>query len=107
MTNDDISGSGDISNKVDTVVFYGRNADTEGAGHINVTKNRLTGRLAVGKNAIETQYSKSSKRIATCGKDSDRSYGWEKMQKSACDSGFMFCRGTPNVRFKRWFSCRE
>ena len=99
MTNDDISGSGDISNKVDTVVFYGRNAGAEGAGHINVTKNRLTGRLAVGKNAIETQYSKSSKRIATCSKDSDRSYGWEKMQKSACDSGFYVLPGDTECPF--------
>ena len=78
MTNDDISGSGDISNKVDTVVFYGRNAGTEGAGHINVTKNRPTGLMA-GK----------------------------KCRNRRVIPGFMFCRGTPNVRFKRWFSCRE
>lgn len=89
MTNDDISGSGDITNKVDTVIFYGRqNSAEDGKGHITVTKNRLTGKLAVGKNIIETQYSRSSKRIATGEKDAERTYGWEKMQKSECDENF-------------------
>lgn len=89
MGNDDIAGSGDITNKVDTVIFYGRQNSTEdGMGHITVTKNRLTGKLAVGKNTIETQYSRSSKRIATGEKDAERTYGWEKMQKSECDENF-------------------
>ena len=89
MSNDDISGSGDITNKVDTVIFYGRKSSAEdGEGHITVTKNRLTGKLAVGKNIIETQYSRSSKRIATGEKDAERTYGWEKMQKSECDENF-------------------
>lgn len=89
MTNDDISGSGDITNKVDTVIFYGRQNSTEdGMGHITVTKNRLTGKLAVGKNTIETQYSRSSKRIATGDHDAERSYGWERMKKSECDENF-------------------
>lgn len=89
MSNDDISGSGDITNKVDTVIFYGRKSSAEdGEGHITVTKNRLTGKLAVGKNIIETQYSRSSKRIATGEKDAERTYGWEKMQQSKCDEGF-------------------
>lgn len=89
MSNDDISGSGDITNKVDTVIFYGRqNSAEDGKGHITVTKNRLTGKLAVGKNTIETQYSRSSKRIATDEKDAERTYGWEKMQKSEYDENF-------------------
>lgn len=89
MTNDDIAGSGDITNKVDTVIFYGRqNSVDDGMGHISVTKNRLTGRLAVGKNIIESQYSRSSKRIATANQDASRTYGWEKMRQSECDGGF-------------------
>lgn len=89
MTNDDIAGSGDITNKVDTVIFYGRkNSAGDGEGHIKVTKNRLTGKLAVGNNTIETQYSKSSKRIATGTFDADRFYSWEKMKQSECDGSF-------------------
>ena len=100
MSNDDISGSGDITNKVDTVIFYGRQNSTEdGKGHITVTKNRLTGKLAVGKNVIETQYSKSSKRIATGEKDAERTYGWEKMQKSECDENFYVISGDAECPF--------
>lgn len=100
MSNDDIAGSGDITNKVDTVIFYGRqNSVEEGKGHITVTKNRLTGKLAVGKNMIETMYSKSSKRIATGGHDAERSYGWEKMQKSECDGGFYVISGEAECPF--------
>ncbi len=75
MTNDDIAGSGDITNKVDTVIFYGRMQDEEQGGVINVTKNRLTGRLT-GKNPIRTKYISKSKRIIAEG-DAQKSYGWE------------------------------
>lgn len=77
MGNDDISGSGDITNKVDTIIFYGRKQDDDGGGHISVTKNRLTGRLAVGRNVIETAYSVSCKRIVAVGDSFSKSYGWE------------------------------
>jgi twinkle protein len=100
MSNDDISGSGDITNKVDTVIFYGRQSSEEdGKGHITVTKNRLTGKLAVGKNIIQTQYSKSSKRIATGSFDAERFYGWEQMKKSECDDGFYVIPGDAECPF--------
>lgn len=75
--NDDVSGSGDITNKVDTVLFFNRPADTENIGVIEITKNRLTGRLAVTQNAIQTVYSMSSKRIYSPVDGANKSYGWE------------------------------
>lgn len=84
--NDDVSGSGDITNKVDTVLFFNRPPDTENVGLIEVTKNRLTGRLAVGKYAIQTVYSISSKRIFSPVDGANKSYGWE--HKEAPPAGF-------------------
>jgi len=78
MGNDDVSGSGDITNKVDTVLFYNRKQDDDSGGQISVTKNRLTGKLAVGKNTIETAYSRSCKRIVAVGDPFNRAYGWEE-----------------------------
>lgn len=84
MGNDDVSGSGDITNKVDTVIFYGRKADEEQMGLISVTKNRLTGRLT-GKTPIQTKYLQNCKRIIAEG-DSQKCYGWEE---KAVPEGFV------------------
>ena len=75
-SSDDVSGSGDITNKVDVVMFYARPKDSEGIGTIQVTKNRLTGRLATGNKTIQTVYSASSKRIVSI-VDGMKCYGWE------------------------------
>lgn len=76
MNNDDVSGSGDITNKVDTVVFYSRRQDEDLGGLISVTKNRLTGKLT-GKKPIKTAYSQSCKRITAEGDNPKKAYGWE------------------------------
>lgn len=60
LTNDSISGSGDITNRVDTVVTYSRSENSGECGMIGVTKNRLTGHLA---DELEVQYGNKSKRI--------------------------------------------
>ena len=80
--NDDIAGSGDISNRVDVVLSYSRNpkkeTDEDCDSHLTVSKNRLSGRLT--KRPIELFYSVTSKRITSVsgyGK-TPRRYGWEK-----------------------------
>lgn len=77
--NDDVSGSADITNRVDTVLIYSRaKQDDEFDGKIVVTKNRLTGKLAKGDGAIRLMYSQSSKRITSAARGTvARRYGWE------------------------------
>lgn len=80
FTNDDVSGSGDITNKADIVMNYGRNTDSDGANSkLLITKNRLTGRLAYDDSAIPLQYSSESKRIS--GGDRAYRYGWVEFLK--------------------------
>ena len=75
--NDDVSGSADITNRVDVVMAYERNKSNERKcdGLLSVTKNRLTG-ILTGKDPIELYYNKQSKRIAGLGA-AYRTYGWE------------------------------
>ena len=78
MENDDVAGSGDITNKVDIVMNYGR--AKEGAGYdsvLSITKNRLTGTLRKGKEKIQLNYSAKTKRV-TGMRELNRRYGWEK-----------------------------
>ena len=80
FTNDDVSGSSDITNKVDVVMSYRRVDEEEGSDHdgeLSVTKNRLFGRYASGKNAIPLMYSEKTKRVFAVG-GGGRIYGWEK-----------------------------
>nr|DAP64845.1 MAG TPA: DNA directed DNA polymerase [Caudoviricetes sp.] len=75
--NDTIMGSGDITNRVDTVLLYAR--PEEGAdcdGLLRVTKNRLFGRLTRKGEEVKLFYSASTKRISSKG-SSLRHYGWE------------------------------
>lgn len=62
--NDDVSGSADITNRVDVVMSYDRTPDKEHPEEnqrtLKVTKNRTTGKL--GK--LEVFYSEESKRIS-------------------------------------------
>lgn len=76
--NDDVSGSGDITNKVDVVMSYQRveNDDTCDS-KLSITKNRLFGKYANGDNAIKLCYSEKTKRIFPYGLY-PRHYGWEK-----------------------------
>ena len=75
--NDDVSGSADITNKVDVVMSYGRCDETkEHDGELLITKNRLTGKLAIKENAIGLFYSAKTKRITSYGRGK-RHYGWK------------------------------
>ena len=65
LENNDVSGSADITNLADIVLTYSR-AESEGSDYdseIQVTKNRLTGKLATKKNSIKVHYSEKTKRI--------------------------------------------
>lgn len=93
FTNDDVAGSGDITNRVDVVLAYSRNPqkqedDPESCdSHLAVTKNRLFGRLTKAKEPIALYYSRKSKRITSRSGFSDgpRRYGWERETEPAPD----------------------
>lgn len=64
--NDSVSGSADITNKVDIVMSYDRFKDmADDERMMVVSKNRLTGKLALGNNGILMFYSNKSRRIST------------------------------------------
>lgn len=68
--NDDVSGSADITNKVDVVMSYqrcrprkGEDTPDDSERELWITKNRLTGKLAIGDNAIRLKYENGTRRI--------------------------------------------
>ena len=74
LQNDDVSGTGDITNLADVVLSYSRlqktgsKDPTEGGKYqsaIGITKNRLNGRLAQYDNVIKVRYSEATKRIVS------------------------------------------
>ncbi|MBP5442245.1 MAG: AAA family ATPase [Treponema sp.] len=77
--NDDVSGSADITNKVDIVMSYDRAAEscTDHNSELVISKNRLAGTLRMGKDKILLNYSAKSKRV-TGTRELNRHYGWEK-----------------------------
>lgn len=77
--NDDVSGSADVTNRADIIMAYEASPDGEPRGKLTISKNRLTGRLAVGDNAIYLDYSPSCKRI-TGEYGKGKHYGWEYVQ---------------------------
>ncbi len=79
FTNDDVSGSSDITNRVDVVMNYSRAEDShEYDSELVITKNRLTGVLINSKDPVKLIYSKKSKRIMSMlYGDPDKKYGWE------------------------------
>ena len=87
FTNDDVAGSGDITNRVDSVLVYSRNGkktddkSPECDSLLAVTKNRLFGRLTKANEPVELYYSKKSKRITSAsGFDGGpKRYGWESL----------------------------
>ena len=75
-TNDDVSGSGDITNKSAIVIHYSKPSDSDYKKHsqkqffnaertrlLSVTKNRHNGRLAQDKESIVTMFEPETKRI--------------------------------------------
>lgn len=81
FTNDAISGSSDIANRVDVVMAYQRADDTEraqfGADSIlQISKNRLFGVLKFKDDAIRLTYSPKTKRIMPIDAGVRKAYGW-------------------------------
>lgn len=83
LDNDSVSGSGDITNRVDTVLAYSRNTDFDIVADslIYVTKNRLTGVVTNQNTAIKADYSPFTKRISTQ-MSKDKHYSWESFDVS-------------------------
>jgi archaellum biogenesis ATPase FlaH len=80
--NDSVSGSSDITNRVDLVMSYAKNPDDESpGGKIFVMKNRLSGKLALKDNAIQVAYDSVSKRIYSPSAGPNVKYFWEIPQK--------------------------
>lgn len=97
FSNDDVSGSSDITNKVDVVMSYGRAEDGSAWDSVlQITKNRLWGKLRIGtpdtKNdsgGIVLNYSEATKRIV--GRyDRIRHYGWEKANDITAEQDLPF-----------------
>lgn len=77
--NDSVSGSADITNKVDVVMTYKRDKDLpENERLLTVSKNRLTGKLAVDGKAIHLYFDEASKRIGDDTAVFTVPYGWEE-----------------------------
>ena len=78
--NDAVSGSSDITNRADIVLSYVKNAEGEApGGKVFVMKNRMTGKLALGDNAVAMEYEPSSKRIYQAGSSPSYKYDWERI----------------------------
>lgn len=87
LTNDDISGSSDITNKVDVVMNYTTKKDMNPEERIlTITKNRLTGKITKSGDGIKLYYHDGSKRIYGEHDNLYRVYGWEE---NGDDTGFM------------------
>lgn len=79
--NDVVSGSSDITNKVDVVMTYKRDKSLpDNERLLIISKNRLTGRLALGEKAIKLYYDEASKRISDNCEEFRKPYGWETDQ---------------------------
>lgn len=90
FSNDDVSGSGDITNRVDVVMSYSRpkDDDVDHDGELIITKNRLTGILVWPKDPIRLSYSKKSRRITSARYGEPlRRYAWESQQWVDLDDG--------------------
>jgi twinkle protein len=86
LTNDDVSGSSDITNKVDVVMNYTTKKDLDESERIlTITKNRLTGRITKSGNEIKLYFEENSKRIYSDTGDIRKAYGWEDYK----DDGFI------------------
>lgn len=87
ISNDDVSGSSDITNRVDVVLSYSRNEKKsedmpdECDSKLSVLKNRLTGRLTRAGKEIELFYSNMSKRVTSL-ESPERTYRWEINERS-------------------------
>ena len=79
FTNDSVSGSADITNKVDVVLNYRRGKQDEGCDNVvEVVKNRMYGKLAQGENGIPLYFSEASRRVFSDVTGQDYIYGWQR-----------------------------
>ncbi|MBQ9252301.1 MAG: AAA family ATPase [Clostridia bacterium] len=81
LDNDDISGSGDITNKVDVVLTCSRDPERENSARIQILKNRLYGRLKAGENAVRLNFSPLTRRMFAP-EEGRKVYGWEKGEET-------------------------
>lgn len=81
VDNDAVSGSSDITNRVDTVLVYSRanSDDSISRSTLKLYKNRINGKLII-KEPIEMVYSESSKRITPTDQTMQKHYGWENTE---------------------------
>ena len=76
--NDEISGSGDISNLATVTIAYEKDKElTPGQRRLKVSKNRLFGRVETGGYVLD--YDEKSKRIYGEGDDLWVDYGWDRL----------------------------
>ena len=78
LDSDDVSGSGDITNRVDAVIVYSRTKEDDDShdSELRVLKNRLLGRLTRKGEEVKLIYNRSTKRIIEVGGNPDKSFGW-------------------------------
>lgn len=78
--NDEVSGSGDITNLAGMVLSYDRGTEKEGLSpdqrKLIIAKNRLFGKINL--NGIVLDYDEKSKRIYSNDDELSREYGWNK-----------------------------
>ncbi len=78
---DEISGSADITNKADIVFTYKRSKELgDSVRKLSISKNRLTGKLAVGEKEISLFFDEASKRISDRESDFTKVFTWEEAQ---------------------------
>lgn len=88
LDNDDISGSSDITNRVDVVMAFKKASESEEAdGYLSVIKNRLTGRITQKDRPIQTFYNPLTKRICTKA-SAGKNFSWNKKNELKDFIGF-------------------
>ena len=80
LTNDSVSGSSDITNRVDVVMTFEKTSDDERkekpvSGYVNITKNRLTGKVTNKETKIGTYYTESNRRLSCNEVEAKKVYG--------------------------------
>ena len=69
------------------MMSYSRSEDEACDSKLAITKNRLTGRLAMGEKQIKLFYSNKSKRITSV-QSNGKNYSW-KSEKEMIESGLL------------------
>lgn len=85
--NDSVSGSADITNRVDVVINFQRaDSNSNYDSTLTITKNRLTGELILKDRAVELKFSKISKRVVSANDKTNRQYKlWEESESKVME----------------------